>query len=126
MAASVAVHAVLGGGLFWLALRTMALDPAPPGAALAQPPWPAPSAVVLDLPTVGDGVLLEDRLLTCVRIVSELVALVWLLDIASHGQLAYKAKYRWAQLRAKVEQEKQIRRAARHALFEATRIVESA
>lgn len=61
MAASVAVHAVLGGGLFWLALRTMALDPAPPGAALAQPPWPAPSAVVLDLPTVGDGVLLEDR-----------------------------------------------------------------
>jgi len=57
--ASVALHAVIGGGLFWLALRTMAVDPPPPGES--ETSQAAASAVSVELATVGDGVLLEDR-----------------------------------------------------------------
>jgi TonB family protein len=62
VAVSVAVHAVIGGGLFWLALRTMALDPSPPRASAATESSPGGSVLSIELPMVGDGALLQDRL----------------------------------------------------------------
>jgi TonB family protein len=59
--ASVAFHAALGTGLFfWLALQSMSPQGAPP-AVPALPAAPPGAYVTLDLPTVGDGVLLEDH-----------------------------------------------------------------
>jgi TonB family protein len=53
-------HAVLGGGLFWLALRSLGPEPvAPPSAAPAVPE--GASSIAIDLPAVGEGIVLEDR-----------------------------------------------------------------
>jgi TonB family protein len=59
--ASVALHAVIGAAFFWLALRTMALDSPPADQAAASRPSQGAPAVSVELPTVGDGVVLEDR-----------------------------------------------------------------
>jgi TonB family protein len=60
--ASVAFHGALCTGLFWLALRSMAVE-APASAAPPLPDSTPGSSVTLELPTVGDGVLLEDRVI---------------------------------------------------------------
>ena len=61
IAASAAVHAVLVGGLFWLALQSLSVE-SPPPPEEAAPASPAASPLItIELPTVGDGVLLEDR-----------------------------------------------------------------
>jgi len=60
IAASAAVHAVVGGGLFfWFALRTLSVPALP--AEVPAPETATSSTITVDLPTVGDGVLLEDR-----------------------------------------------------------------
>jgi TonB family protein len=57
---SIAVHAVLAGGAAWLALRSFhgddAVDPRPAAALDA----PADGAAVVDLPLVGEGVVLDE------------------------------------------------------------------
>jgi TonB family protein len=60
IAASAAVHAVVGGGIFWLALQSLSGAPRAP-ESVAGPDPTAPSLVTVELPTVGDGVLLEER-----------------------------------------------------------------
>jgi TonB family protein len=60
IAASAAFHAVVVGAVFWLALQSFSTEPPVDEEATA----PAPTTsyeVTLELPTVGDGVLLEDR-----------------------------------------------------------------
>ncbi|HEY6461982.1 MAG TPA: hypothetical protein VIY73_17570, partial [Polyangiaceae bacterium] len=57
---SLVFHAVLGGGLFWAALHSLGSDPVEPTA------FPAASVggsgpVTVELPSVGDGITLEDR-----------------------------------------------------------------
>jgi TonB family protein len=62
LVASVALHLALGGGLFWLALRSLS---AQPGQLEREAPAAviAPTATIaVELPTVGDGIVLEDRL----------------------------------------------------------------
>jgi TonB family protein len=60
VAVSAALHAVVGGGLlFWFALRTFSAEP-PPGEEWTTPPPVDTAAVTVDLPTVGEGVVLED------------------------------------------------------------------
>ena len=59
IAASAAFHAVVGGGLFWLALQSLSAQPPRAAEALVHQP-PASSVVTVELPTVGNEVLLED------------------------------------------------------------------
>jgi TonB family protein len=60
VAVSAALHAVVGGGLlFWFAFRTFAVEP-PPSEEWTTPPPVATAAATVDLPTVGEGVVLED------------------------------------------------------------------
>jgi TonB family protein len=60
IAASAAFHAVVGGGFFfWFALRTFSVEPPPHDDVATQPPA-ATATVTVDLPTVGEGVVLED------------------------------------------------------------------
>jgi TonB family protein len=61
VAVSVVLHALIGAGLFWLALRTIAAQGAPPAESTAPEPSQAGAVVSVDLPTVGDGAFLEDR-----------------------------------------------------------------
>jgi TonB family protein len=60
IAASAAFHAVVGGALFWLALQSLSVPPPVP-EEVAVTDATAPSLVTIELPTVGDGVLMEDR-----------------------------------------------------------------
>ena len=60
IAASAAFHAVVGAGLFWLALQSLRVEPPAPGEQAAAPDPMGSSLVTVELPTVGDGVLLED------------------------------------------------------------------
>jgi TonB family protein len=59
--ASVAVHAMLGGGLFWLALRTLGSAPdLHSGTGFPSAP-PIEDPIAVELPVVGDEVALEER-----------------------------------------------------------------
>jgi TonB family protein len=59
IAASAAFHAVVGAGIFWLALQSFVVEPpATDGPAATEPASSSPMSV--ELPTVGDGVLLEE------------------------------------------------------------------
>jgi len=63
IAASLAFHAALLGALSWLAFHTFSRG-APDAAAPAEGPRPGgagSSTVSIELPTVGDGILVEDR-----------------------------------------------------------------
>ena len=61
LVASIGLHVVLGAGLFWLALRSLAAQPHEPDVeAPAAEPSPQ-STIAVELPLVGDGVLLEER-----------------------------------------------------------------
>ena len=60
IAASAAFHAVVGGGIFWLALQSLSGEPARPAEAV-PPDSPGSSLITVELPTVGDGVLAEER-----------------------------------------------------------------
>jgi len=61
LVASVAFHGALGAFLFWLAVRSLApAEPAPAPEATAQAPG-GEGPIAIDLPSVGDGVVLEDR-----------------------------------------------------------------
>jgi TonB family protein len=60
IAASAAFHAVVGAGIFWLALQSLRVEPPAPGEVAAAPDPTGSSVVAVELPTVGDGVLLED------------------------------------------------------------------
>jgi TonB family protein len=60
IAASIAFHAVVGAGLFWLALHSIDVDPPAPPAEAAFVPAAASPSVALELPTVGEGVVLEN------------------------------------------------------------------
>ncbi len=64
IAVSVAVHAVLTGVLTWVAYRSLAADDRS-ARELAPPTIGAGSAaaVVVDLPTIGDGILVEEEVL---------------------------------------------------------------
>ena len=60
IAASAAFHAVVGGGLFWLALQSLSAQPPAPPVEAAPSDATALSPITVELPTVGEGVLLED------------------------------------------------------------------
>lgn len=59
IAASAAFHALVGGGVFWLALQSFTVQPRAPDARQAPEPTSS-SALTVELPTVGDEVLLDD------------------------------------------------------------------
>ena len=60
IAASAAFHAVVVGGFFWLALQSFSAEPSLPEEGTVADPTDSPT-VTVELPTVGDGVLLDDR-----------------------------------------------------------------
>jgi TonB family protein len=60
LAGSLGLHAVIGAGLFWLALRSLSAEPRAPEEP--SPPAAEESGLLtLELPAVGAGTLLEDR-----------------------------------------------------------------
>jgi hypothetical protein len=68
----------------------------------------------------------EDRMVVWLQIFSGVVAVLWMIDEATHGEMSEQAKYRWRRWRARHKQEQRVRLAAAHAVFEAMRIVDSA
>jgi TonB family protein len=60
IAASVAFHAALGGLFSWMAFRSVDAD-APTATIDHYAPSRAPSAVRLELPSIGEGILVEDE-----------------------------------------------------------------
>ena len=60
IAASAAFHALVGGGIFWLALQSLSVERPPPVETLAPDPTGS-SLITIELPTVGEGVLIEER-----------------------------------------------------------------
>lgn len=83
----------------------------------------SPAAVETEGP---DEPTVEARIEAWVRIVSSLVALVWLLDEATHGEISTQIAYRVRQLRARWRREAEIRKEARRVIFDATVTVEEA
>ncbi|MBV9947784.1 MAG: energy transducer TonB, partial [Myxococcales bacterium] len=63
IAVSIAVHAVLAGGLSWLALRTLSQDASPPAHAEPGPSLGqrGSAASAVRLPAAGDDVLVEEE-----------------------------------------------------------------
>jgi hypothetical protein len=73
-----------------------------------------------------EPVLLEDRILTWTRVAAEIVTLIWVLDVATHGDLTNQIKYRVREWKLRRDTERQIQSGARHVLFEAVYIIDSA
>jgi hypothetical protein len=62
IAVSVAVHAALAGVVFWGALRSLAPgEPATAQVEHARPPAAPPASSTIVLPTVGEGILVEEE-----------------------------------------------------------------
>lgn len=68
----------------------------------------------------------EDQILIYLKIASELVALVYLIDLATGGSFSESIRWRFRQWKARLEAERQIRADANRAVFEALTIIEGA
>ncbi len=58
---SLAVHAVLAGALSWGALRSLVEPPPAPLSPAVSPPVPTGTPPMVALPTVGEGILVEEE-----------------------------------------------------------------
>lgn len=70
------------------------------------------------------GPTFEDRVWTWVRIASELVAVVWMIDLATHGDFSRDVRYQWNSWKARRDWQKRFRLATQYMIFEAVRILE--
>jgi len=61
LVASVGLHLLIGGAAFLIALRSLAAEPTTRTDPQLAPLPAASSAIAIELPAVGEGVLLEDR-----------------------------------------------------------------
>ena len=86
----------------------------------------APEPIAPEPAETTTGPTVEDRIWTWVRIASEVVAVIWMIDIATHGEASRNLRYQWLHWKARQDWEKRFRIATKYVIFEAVRILEEA